>query len=220
MKESVLIRIQYYGGLVSRLLFGFSVHHSERVPRKGGVIIACNHISEMDPPVLGFAIPRQIAFMAKNELFRKRFSDFIFKKLNTIPVNRSGVDTNAIRSAVDHLKNGIAVVIFPEGTRSRDGRLLPGKAGISLIASVSRVPILPAFIWGTDHPGKAMLRTGNPFSIHFGKLIPSRRIMTIRKKYGAKAVAEKVMSAIAETGISAKLYVNGYNNMEQMKGLK
>ncbi len=220
MKESVLIRIQYYGGLISRLLFGLSVHGSERVPRKGGLIIACNHISEMDPPVLGFAIPRTIAFMAKNELFRNRLGDFIFKKLNTISVNRSGVDTNAIRSAVDHLKNGIAVVIFPEGTRSRDGRLLPGKAGISLIASVSRAPILPAFIWGTDHPGKAMSRTGNPFSIHFGKLIPSTRIMSIRKKYGAKAVAEKVMSAIAETGISAKLYVNSYEKMEQMKGTK
>lgn len=220
MKESVRIRIQYYGGLIARLLFGFSVHGTERVPRKGGVIIACNHISEMDPPVLGFAIPRPIAFMAKNELFRNRFGDFIFKKLNTIPVNRSGVDTNVIRSAVDQLRNGIAVVIFPEGTRSRNGRLLPGKAGISLIASASRAPILPAFIWGTDHPGKAISRTGNPFSIHFGKLITSSTIMTIRKKYGAKAVAEKVMSAIAETGISAKLYVNNCDNMEQMKGTK
>ena len=208
MKESIRIRIQYYGGLISRLLFGFTVYGSERLPRTGGVIIACNHISEMDPPVLGFAIPRPIAFMAKTELFRSRTGNFIFKELNTIPVNRTGVDTNAIRSAVDYLRNGVAVVIFPEGTRSRDSRLLPGKAGISLIASASKAPILPAFIWGTDHPRKAMLRTGNPFSIHFGKLIPSSRIMTIRKKYGAKAVAEKVMLAIAEIGINSKLYVS------------
>ncbi|MCK5064081.1 MAG: 1-acyl-sn-glycerol-3-phosphate acyltransferase [Candidatus Fermentibacteraceae bacterium] len=208
MKESIRIRIQYYGGLISRLLFGFTVYGAERVPRTGGVIIACNHISEMDPPVLGFAIPRPIAFMAKTELFRSRTGNFIFKELNTIPVNRTGVDTNAIRSAVDYLRNGVAVVIFPEGTRSRDSRLLPGKAGISLIASASKAPILPAFIWGTDHPRKAMLRTGNPFSIHFGKLIPSSRIMTIRKKYGAKAVAEKVMLAIAEIGINSKLYAS------------
>ena len=208
MKESIRIRIQYYGGLISRLLFGFTVYGAERVPRTGGVIIACNHISEMDPPVLGFAIPRPIAFMAKTELFRSRTGNFIFKELNTIPVNRTGVDTNAIRSAVDHLRNGVAVVIFPEGTRSRDSRLLPGKAGISLIASASKAPILPAFIWGTDHPRRAMLRTGNPFSIHFGKLIPSSRIMTIRKKYGAKAVAEKVMLAIAEIGINSKLYAS------------
>ena len=130
------------------------------------------------------------------------------------------MDTNAIRSAVNYLRNGIAVVIFPEGTRSRDGRLLPGKAGISLIASASRAPVLPAFISGTDHPGKAMSRTGNPFSIHFGKLIPSSRIMIIRKKYGAKAVAEKVMSAIAETGINANLYAYESNNIDQMKGTK
>lgn len=206
MKESILIRIQYYGGLIARVLFGFSVYGAERVPRKGGVIIACNHISEMDPPVVGFAIPRNIAFMTKIELFRNRFGSFFLRKLNAYPVNRTGIDTNAMRMTINLLKSGMAVVVFPEGTRSNNSRLLPGKAGISLMASASGAPILPAFIWGTDHPGKAMLRFGDTFSVHFGKLIPSSRITSIRRKSGSRAVVDEVMSSIAETGTIAELY--------------
>jgi 1-acyl-sn-glycerol-3-phosphate acyltransferase len=208
MKESIRIRIQYYGGRLCQLLFGFHVQGAERVPRKGGVIIVCNHISELDPPVLGFAIPRGISFMAKVELFQNRFGQFFLSKLNAFPVNRAGIDTKALRIAIDSLTGGEAVVIFPEGTRSHDGRLLPAKAGISLIASASRAPVLPAFIWGTDHVWKALTRTGKPFSVSFGKLISSRKLMEIKKKDGKNAMAEAVISAIAETGIEAGLYSN------------
>jgi 1-acyl-sn-glycerol-3-phosphate acyltransferase len=206
MKESIRIRIQYYGGCLARLLFGFHVKGAERVPRKGGVIIVCNHISELDPPVLGFATPRCISFMAKVELFSRRFGQFFFSELNAFPVNREGIDTKALRTAINYLKGGEAVVIFPEGTRSHDGRLLSPKAGISLIASASRAPVLPAFIWGTDHVWKALTRTGKPFSVSFGKLISSRKLMEIKKKEGKTAMAEAVISAIAETGIEAELY--------------
>lgn len=207
-KESVRIRIQYYGGLLARLLFGFRVSGAERVPRTGGLIIACNHISEMDPPVLGCAIPRPISFMAKMELFSHRFGDYFLSKLNAFPVNRSGIDTRAIRTAIDYLKGGEAVVIFPEGTRSRDGRMLPVKAGISLIASASGVPVLPAFIWGTDHAWKSLTRSGTRFSVNFGKLISSGKLMEIKRKEGKDAMAEAVTAAIAETGIQAGLYSN------------
>lgn len=206
MKESVRIRIQYYGGLLARLLFGLNVRGADKVPRHGGVIIACNHISDMDPPVLGFSIPRPFAIMAKVELFRHRFGDFIFRKLNTFPVNRTGIDTKALRTAIDYLKGGEAVVIFPEGTRSHDGRLLPAKAGISLIASASGVPVLPAFIWGTDHAMDALRRKGEPFSVSFGRMISSRKLMEIKRKKGKNAVAETIIAAIAEIGHQTGLY--------------
>lgn len=208
MKESVRIRIQYYGGWLARILFGFIVRGADKVPRHGGLIIACNHISEMDPPVLGFSIPRTFAIMAKVELFKHRFGDFFLNKLNAFPVNRAGIDTKALRTAIDFLKDGEAVVIFPEGTRSHDGRLLPAKAGISLIASASGAPVLPAFIWGTDHAGKALIRQGKPFSVSFGRLISSRKLMEIKKKEGKKAVAEAIITAIAETGYETGLYSN------------
>lgn len=206
MKESVRIRIQYYGGRLARLLFGMRVMGSRRVPRRGGLIIACNHISELDPPVLGFAIPRTIAYMAKVELFRMRITDFFLRKLNAFPVNRTSIDTGALRKAIQHLKRGEAVVIFPEGTRSRDGRLLPVKAGIGLVAVSSGVPVLPAFIWGTDHAGEALTRTGSPFTVSFGRMISSDGIREIRKSRGNRAVAERIMAGIAETGMEAGLY--------------
>ncbi len=206
MRESVRIRIQYYGGSLARLLFGMKVIGSRRVPRRGGLIIACNHISELDPPVLGFAIPRTVAYMAKMELFRMRVTDFFLRKLNAFPVNRSSIDTGALRTAIKHLRRGEAVVIFPEGTRSRDGRLLPVKAGISLVAISSGVPVLPAFIWGTDHAGRALTRRGSPFTVSFGRMISSGGISEIRKNRGNRAVAERIMAGIAETGIEAGLY--------------
>lgn len=206
MKESVRIRIQYYGGRLARLLFGMRVRGSRRVPRMGGLIIACNHISELDPPVLGFAIPRTVAYMAKVELFGMRVTDFFLRKLNAFPVNRSSIDTRALRTAIEHLKRGEAVVIFPEGTRSRDGRLLPVKAGISLVAISSGVPVLPAFIWGTDNAGKALARTGPPFSVTFGRMISGEGIREIRKSRGNRAVAELIMAGISETGMEAGLY--------------
>jgi len=206
MRESVRIRIQYYGGRLARFLFGFTVKGADRVPRTGGVIIACNHISEMDPPVLGFAIPRPIVFMAKIELFKHRFGSFFLDKLNTFPVNRTGIDTKALRTAIEYLRGGEAVVIFPEGTRSHDGRLLPAKAGISLIASASGAPVLPAFIWRTDHVCSALRRKGKPFSVNFGKLISNRKLMDVKRKEGKTAMAETVLKAIADTGIEAGLY--------------
>ncbi|MCD4701108.1 MAG: 1-acyl-sn-glycerol-3-phosphate acyltransferase [Candidatus Aegiribacteria sp.] len=206
MKESVRIRIQYYGGLLARILFGHTVRGASKVPRYGGLIIACNHISEMDPPVLGFSIPRNFAIMAKVELFKHRFGDFFLRKLNAFPVNRAGIDTKALRTAIDILKGGEAVVIFPEGTRSHDGHLLPPKAGISLIASASGAPVLPAFIWGTDHAVKALTRKGKPFSVSFGRLISSRKLMEIKKKEGKAAVAKTILAAIAETGRQTGLY--------------
>ncbi|MEN8208979.1 MAG: lysophospholipid acyltransferase family protein [Candidatus Fermentibacteria bacterium] len=206
MKASVRIRIQYYGRWLSRILFGLIVRGTENVPRRGGLIIACNHISEMDPPVLGFSIPRNFAIMAKVELFKYSFGEYFLRKLNAFPVNRAGIDTKALRTAIDYLRGGEAVVIFPEGTRSHDGRLLPAKAGISLIASASGAPVLPAFIWGTDHPLDALTRKGKPFSVTFGKLISSMELKEIKKKEGKHAVAETVVAAIADTGYQTGLY--------------
>ncbi len=207
MTAAVRARIQYYGRKVWHTLFGLRVTGAERVPRKGGVIIACNHISELDPPVLGCAVPRTVAFMAKMELFGKRFSAYFLEKLNTFPVNRSGVDTGAIRLALDLLNRGEAVVIFPEGTRSRDGRLLPVKAGVGLVAASAGVPVLPAFIWGTDEAGPAFTRRGRNFSVTFGKIMPSETISMIKAERGGRAVAEEIMSAIEKTGREAGLYV-------------
>jgi len=207
MTDAVLARIQYYGNrLLAAPLFGFRVKGAERVPRRGGLIIVCNHISELDPPILGFAIPRNVAFMAKIELFRSRMASFFMNELKAFPVNRSGTDTGAVRKTLDLLKQGMAVVIFPEGTRSRDGRLLPVKPGIGLIAAASGAPVMPTFIWGTDHPADALLRRGDRFSVHFGELITAGKLREMKRENGTRGVASGIMSSIERLGIEAGLY--------------
>lgn len=206
MRASFRSRLQYYGGRLGRLLFGLRVHGRDMVPRRGGLIIACNHISELDPPVLGCAIPRPVAFMAKVELFRNGFTNFWLRKLNAFPVNRSGVDTRALREAIGILRGGEAVVIFPEGTRSHDGKLLPVKAGIGLVAASSGTPVVPTFIWGTDRARRAVTRTGKCFSVSFGRPISVGRILDIKRRAGSRAVADEIMSAIKETGRQAGFY--------------
>ena len=206
MTDRVLAAIQYYGRrFLAGPLFGFRVSGDERVPRRGGLIIACNHISELDPPILGFAVPRNVIFMAKVELFGSRLSRFLMRELRAFPVNRSGVDTTAVRTTLEYLRRGLAVVVYPEGTRSRDGLLLPVKAGIGLIVSASDAPVLPAFIWGTDRPARALVRRPR-FSVHFGQLLTRERLREMKSEGGARGVAEGIMASIAEIGIRAGIY--------------
>jgi 1-acyl-sn-glycerol-3-phosphate acyltransferase len=207
MTGSLLARIQYYGRrLFAAPLFGFRVFGDEDVPRSGGLIIACNHISELDPPILGFAVPRNVAFMAKVELFRSRRMVKLMREFWAYPVNRSGIDTVAVRTTLDYLRKGLAVVVYPEGTRSHDGRLLPVKAGIGLLAAASGAPVMPAFIWGTDHPARALLRRGDPFSVHFGPLLTPERLRAMKSEGGTRGMADGIMAAIADIGIKAGLY--------------
>ena len=151
-------RLHRIGRFLFGALFGLKARGAEMLPRKGSLIVVCNHISEMDPPVLGSTIPRQTMFMAKHELFANRTGEFFMPRIGAFPVKREGVDTAALRTALEALEKGYILVVFPEGTRSNDGRPLPVKPGIGLLAVRSGVPVLPAFIWGTDHPFAALLR--------------------------------------------------------------
>ena len=144
----------------------------ENIPKRGGVILAPNHPSDLDSFVLGTAIKRQLHTMGKEELFRKRFAEFIFRKLNTFPVKRGETDREAIRTAVDILESGYVIDIYPEGTVSRDGALQEPKLGIAFIALRSKVPVVPVAIIGIfnvmskgqkfPRPHKVVIKFGKP----------------------------------------------------------
>jgi len=146
-----------YGLLRVFLTFLFSVVFRwqkigvENIPA-GGVIIAANHISLWDPPVVGTAIPgRRIHFMAKEELFtNKLFAWIIGKQLGAFPVKRGAADRTAIRTALTLLETGNILGIFPEGTRSKNGKLGAPEAGLALIAVKAGVPVIPTAIIGTN----------------------------------------------------------------------
>ncbi len=144
--------------LIERLFFGLRVINAQVIPKTGPVIIACNHISYCDPPVVGSAIPREVYFLAKEELFRNPLFAWLIRQYNAIPLRRSVGDLAAIRKAVDLLSEGKALLMFPEGTRSLSGKLLKPRLGIGMIAMLASCPIVPAYVRGTNRIGKALLR--------------------------------------------------------------
>lgn len=133
-----------------RWLFSLQVVGAENLPKTGGAIIASNHISLWDPPLLGTALPRPIHFMAKQELFENPVLAWVIKQLNAFPVQRGSADRVAIRKALALLEQQKIVGIFPEGTRSKTGELGMPEPGMALIAAKAGVPIVPTAIFGTN----------------------------------------------------------------------
>ena len=121
----------------------------ENVPLQGPLLIAANHLHYADPPLLGAVLPRKIIFMAKSELFRVPFVGLIVFAYEAFAVRRGMADARAIRRAIDVLRRGGALGIFPEGHRSDDGQLQRARKGLALIAYKTGAPILPVGISGT-----------------------------------------------------------------------
>ncbi len=151
-----------------RIIYRAEVHGQENVPKEGGAIIAANHISLWDPPFVGAFCPRRVSFMAKKELFENSVFSSIITSLGAFPVNRGAADRNAIKTALTVLGEGKCLGLFPEGTRSKSGKLGEPEAGIGLIAYKANVPIVPVAITGTN--GKGLFPK---FTIRFGKPIPA-----------------------------------------------
>lgn len=155
-------------------IFRWRITGLENIPSSGGVIIAPNHISLWDPPLVGCALPRTVHFMAKEELFAIPVFNWIIRQLQAFPVKRGAADRNAIRKSIELLQQGEVLGLFPEGTRSKNGQLGEPEQGVAMIAVKAGVPIIPAAITGTNQPFYRLPR----FTVAFGKpiAIPSGRV--------------------------------------------
>ncbi|MDR2863022.1 MAG: 1-acyl-sn-glycerol-3-phosphate acyltransferase [Puniceicoccales bacterium] len=131
-------------------LFGrVDVSGLDNVPA-GGSIIACNHQSFLDPPLVGSSIEKEIYFFARKTLFKNPGLGHVLRTCNTIPVDRDGgSDVAAFKRVFAVLRGGQSLLMFPEGTRSQDGQLQEAQAGIGLIACKTRVPVVPVRVFGT-----------------------------------------------------------------------
>jgi len=150
---------------------GLEVVGKENIPKEG-VIIASNHISYLDPPIIGSVTPRRCNFMAKKRLFDVPVLGWLIK-LAAFPVDREKPRPSTIKEAVKRIRNGHIVVVFPEGTRNETGDLLEPKPGIGMVAVMSRAPIVPAYISGSDRalpPGAGWLKRAK-IKVVFGKPI-------------------------------------------------
>ncbi len=139
--------------VAGRLVTGCEVAGRDRVPSSGGLIVASNHISFWDPPLVGAAIPREAHFLAKEELFSNPAFGWLIASFNAIPIRRGMVDLQGMGRAIEALRRGGVLLMFPEGSRMRDGRLHPARPGVSIMAHAADVPIVPCYISGSDRPG-------------------------------------------------------------------
>ena len=157
--------------LLNWLFFTCRVSGRENLPAEDGYILASNHLSNIDPFILGFTIGRRCNFLAKESLVKNKISSWFFRSLGVIPIKRDTSDFRAIREAIKQLKKGTPLIVFPEGTRGASDRKKEPQPGIALIAVKSGVPIIPVRIEGSDKalPPHSMRFYRYPVKITIGK---------------------------------------------------
>ena len=193
-----------------RRIFKVKAYGSEVLKRKGPLIVAPNHRSYIDPPLIASVAPEPLVFLAKKELFEGRFKNWLFRNMNAIPVDRSKADFDALNEAVTRLREGCKVCIFPEGRRAPERGFLKPKPGIGYLVAKTGAPVVPVYIHNSTDilssdnkhfripKGKVIVIFGKP--IEFGKVEDSPR--------GYKAVAHRVMEEIKKLSQTVK-YLDG-----------
>jgi 1-acyl-sn-glycerol-3-phosphate acyltransferase len=170
---------------MARVFWRARVYGTQNVPENGPLIVACNHVSYFDPPLMGCLCPRRIRYMAKKELFEIPVLGPVIRGLGAYSVDRRGSATAAIKRSLQVLEAGGAIGIFPEGTRNLTGTVAP-QTGVALLAAMSQAPVVPACIHGT---GRA-LRLAR-VDVAFGRPLPPPAA-------GRKATREELAKFTAE----------------------
>ena len=178
-------------------LFRLQIEGAEHVPKEGPVLIASNHLSTLDPVVLAYGLPRPVAFIAKAELFKMPFLSWLLPRIYAIPLARGAGDLSAIKAAIRALNQGLAFGIFPEGTRSRTGKLQPFKTGAAAIAARTGALVVPAAVIGSDKawPVGGGPRPFKPVRVRFGQPLDFGRLPL--KKAALEAATRELEAAVA-----------------------
>jgi 1-acyl-sn-glycerol-3-phosphate acyltransferase len=175
--------VYWMGWLAFRTLykfyFGWRVYNPERVPLEGPVILASNHASFLDPPLVGAGLKRGINYLARENLFRFPVLGWVLHRWQAVPVDREGGGAKGLKAILDRLLAGGAIILFPEGTRTRDGRLQPARSGIGLTVIKSNAPVVPVRVFGTFEA----------FNRHMRVPRPGRKVIV---KYGRSMLFEKL----------------------------
>lgn len=172
----------------------------ENIPESGAFILAANHVSNWDPPFLGTFMEREVCYMGKEELFKNPVMAWACRNLHVFPVKRGAADKTAIKTAVKILKDGKCLGIFPEGTRSKTGKLGKAEAGVSLIAAMTKAPIIPAAIVNTEKIFSSEVKFPR-LAVVYGK--PIQFTGSTKDKEALANFAQSIMNEIAKLKASA-----------------
>jgi 1-acyl-sn-glycerol-3-phosphate acyltransferase len=192
--------------------FRWRVYHPERVPLTGPVVLASNHQSFLDPPLVGSGVKRDINYMARKSLFRYSVTNWALHTVNAVPVDRDGGGAAGLKAILDRLKAGGGIVLFPEGTRSKDGNLQPARSGIGLVVAKSTAPVVPVRVFGTFdaqwkpskilRPPRVAIKYGRPML--FEKLrAEAKDCAKSRLKEIYQKIADEIMAEIAKMQLGA-----------------
>src|SRR6266851_7508284 len=192
---------------VFKLYFRWRVYNPERVPSEGPVILASNHASFLDPPLVGAGLKRGINYLARENLFRFPVMGWVLRNWQVVPVDREGGGARGLKAILDRLLDGGAIILFPEGTRTRDGRLQPARSGIGLTVIKSEAPVVPVRVFGTyeawgrqvkiPRPHRVAVKYGQPMG--FEQLrAEAKECSKTRIKEIYQQVAEEIMAEIAK----------------------
>ena len=206
------MNFSYFAGwsgfrMIFRTYFRWRVFNAERVPLNGPVILASNHASYLDPPLVGAALDRDISYLARESLFRFPVVGAVLRSWNSVPVDRDGGGASGLRAILDRLLAGGAIILFPEGTRSTDGTLQSARSGIGLTVIKSNAPVVPVRVFGTfeaygrhmkfPKPHRVIVKFGKPLT--FSSLRAEAKTCTkARLKEIYQQVANELMAEIAK----------------------
>jgi 1-acyl-sn-glycerol-3-phosphate acyltransferase len=192
--------------------FRWRVFHPERVPLQGPVILACNHASILDPPLVGCGLRRPINYLARESLFRIPVFGWLLHRWQVVPVDREGGGAKGLRAILERLLAGGAIILFPEGTRTRDGKLQPARSGIGLTVVKSEAPVVPVRVFGTFEAfGRfSHFPRPRPVAVKYGEPLRFEQLRTEAKtcskprlKEIYQQIADEIMAAIATLESSA-----------------
>ena len=184
---------------VGHVIFQHEVIHRERLIEEGPALIVCNHVSYLDPPMVGISFRKEIWFLARKSLFRG-FGAWLYPRLNVIPVDQDQPDMTGLKNIIRLLQRGERVLLFPEGSRSWDGTPQKGEPGVGLVIAKTGVPVQPLRIFGAHEamprgatlprPGKIRVVVGEP-------VVFTEEERATKGKDGYLRLSEKTMQAIA-----------------------
>ena len=195
--------VYYAGRFLTRvllfLLTRWQVKGKENIPDQGPLLIVANHLNLADPPILGVAIGRKATFMAKEELFHAKLPGYFVRNFGAFPVRRGGLDRKALKQAEQYLAQGLALIMFPEGKRSKDARLQPAFPGSALIASRIGAPILPVGIIGAENiKGLTWWLHRPKITVNIGHTFQSPPASSKLTKTELAGITNSIMEHIAE----------------------
>ncbi|MGQ0627356.1 MAG: lysophospholipid acyltransferase family protein [Phycisphaerales bacterium] len=195
--------VQHAAWLGLRIFFRLRATGTQHMPGSGPVIVAVNHQSHLDAEMVGTVLPRHLNYIARASLFKNPLFGWFIRMLNSVPIKEGTSDTGAIRTAIEQLALGRAVLIFPEGTRSPDGTLQPFKRGVWLLLSRSRCPVLPVAVRGAHAAwprGTKLPRLfgGHRLSVNIGEPIAPETLLALGPDEGLAHLRETVQRLLDE----------------------